>query len=137
MRRVLVLFAAFAAVLALASPAQAAEQFKSELLGANEVGGGDPDGHGMARVIVRQDGAVCFDLAVTGVAPILAGHIHEGAVGVNGGVVVDLDIAGNGLSGCVVADTAVLAAIRANPSGYYFNLHNADYPAGALRGQVG
>ncbi len=137
MRRIVVLIAAFVAILAMAVPANAAEQFKSELLGANEVGGGDPDGHGVARVIMRQDGSVCFDLRVANVAPIAAAHIHEGVAGVNGGVVVNFDVAANGLSGCVEADTAVLDAIRSNPAGYYFNLHNADYPGGALRGQVG
>lgn len=137
MRRMLVVVAVLAALVVFAVPVHAAEQFKSELLGENEVGGGDEDGHGVAKVIMRQDGTVCFDFAVQGVAPIFAGHIHEGVAGVNGGVVVDFDIATNGLSGCVVADIAVLDAIRSNPSGYYFNLHNEEFPAGALRGQVG
>ncbi len=137
MRRIVVLAAALVTLLAMALPVQAAEQFKSELLGANEVGGGDADGHGIARVIMTQDGSVCFDIGVQDVAPILAAHIHEGAAGVNGGIVVDFDVAANGLSGCVIADVEVLDAIRSNPSGYYFNVHNAEYPAGALRGQVG
>ncbi len=137
MRRVLVVIAALAALFAMAIPAPAAEQFRADLLGANEVGDGDPDGFGGARVTFGQNGEACFQIQVRGVAPILAAHIHEAPAGANGGVVVNFDVATNGLIGCVAADVAVLDAIRSNPAGYYFNVHNADYPAGALRGQLG
>ena len=40
------------------------------------------------------------------------------------------------VSGCVTADPALLADIVAHPGNYYVNVHNAPYPAGALRGQL-
>ena len=40
------------------------------------------------------------------------------------------------LSGCVSADPAVLAAIQRHPWDYYLNVHNVEYPAGAVRGQL-
>ena len=41
-----------------------------------------------------------------------------------------------GGSGCVTADRDLILAIIRDPSAYYFNVHNATYPAGALRGQL-
>jgi hypothetical protein len=31
----------------------------------------------------------------------------------------------------------LIGEIAANPSGYYVNLHNARFPGGAIRGQLG
>jgi hypothetical protein len=38
--------------------------------------------------------------------------------------------------GCVQASVATLDAIAGNPSNYYVNVHNTDFPGGALRGQL-
>ena len=40
------------------------------------------------------------------------------------------------IEGCVPAAPALLEQIAANPAGYYVNLHNARFPAGAIRGQL-
>ena len=40
------------------------------------------------------------------------------------------------LQGCVPGDPAILAAILANPAGYYVNVHNSRFPGGALRPQL-
>jgi hypothetical protein len=136
MRRVFSVLAVMALLAVMAVPAWAAEQFRIELSGANEVPPADPDGTGSARVSFDQTGTVCFDIRVSDVGPILFGHIHVAPAGVNGPIVVDFDIPNNGLEGCVEGDPAVLEAIRANPAGYYVNVHNADFPGGALRGQL-
>jgi hypothetical protein len=137
MRRVLVVVAALAALLAIANSATAAEQYRIDLLGANEVGGGDPDGVGSARVSFDQSGMVCFDVRVDDIAPVTLAHIHAAPAGVNGPVVVDFVVPSNGLRNCVQASLDVLSAIRDNPAGYYVNVHTADFPGGALRGQLG
>ncbi len=79
---------------------------------------------------------VCFDITVADISTPLAAHIHVGAAGVAGGVVVNFDVASNGLSGCVNADRSVILAIIQSPGVYYVNVHNADFPPGAIRGQL-
>lgn len=108
------------------------------LTGAAEVPGpGDPDGSGHAVVTLNQGpGRVCFHVTVKHVAPITAGHIHAGAAGVAGPVVVNFDVPNNGLKGCVHADPDLIQEIRQNPEDYYVNVHNTDFPAGAVRGQL-
>jgi CHRD domain len=108
--------------------------------GAAETPAGDPNGSGTASITIdpatRQ---VCWNITVTNIAPAVASHIHAGAAGVNGPVVVPLDTNGftGTTTGCVAAPaTADLQAILANPAGFYVNVHTADFPAGALRGQL-
>jgi hypothetical protein len=38
--------------------------------------------------------------------------------------------------GCVQGDPAVVQEIEDDPGGFYVNLHTADFPAGAVRGQL-
>ena len=123
------------AVLALASiAADGGRKFTTTLTGAAEVPGpGDPDGSGTATVTLNLgQGEVCWDIMVSGVDPIAAAHIHVGEAGVAGGVVVPL----SPTSGCTSADRDLIKAIIQNPEGYYVNVHNAAFPAGALRGQL-
>ena len=75
-------------------------------------------------------------------------HIHRGASGVNGPIVVNTDlVAGElgeiGASGSVnyvkldrVATPAIAAEIMANPSNFYFNVHSNLSPGGVARGQL-
>jgi hypothetical protein len=108
--------------------------------GSAETPVGDPDGSGTASITIdpltRQ---VCWNITVTNIAPAVASHIHTGAAGVSGGVVVPLDTAGftGSTTGCVAAPAAAdLQAILANPAGFYVNVHTADFPSGAVRGQL-
>jgi hypothetical protein len=39
-----------------------------------------------------------------------------------------------GLLVSTIADLALLARISRNPSGFYVNIHNADFPGGTVRG---
>jgi hypothetical protein len=114
-------------------------KFSAKLSGDNEVGGGDPDGSGTAAVKTRGT-EVCYDLKWTGVDVIMA-HIHKGAAGANGDVVVNFfanesPLDATSKSGCVQAKAAVVKNINANPSNYYVNLHSPEFPKGAIRGQL-
>jgi hypothetical protein len=118
----------------------------AELNGANEVPGpGDADGVGVAEVnVAARSGALCFAIAVEAIGPATAAHIHVGAAGVAGDIVVPLDPPvgfGSGATqvsaGCLTKlDTSLLRDIAKNPGNYYVNVHNAEFPAGAVRGQL-
>jgi hypothetical protein len=109
------------------------------LTGAAEVPGpGDPDGTGTASLTVNPGlGQICNQLTVSGIAPATAAHIHLGAVGVAGPVVVPLEPPTDGSSsGCTEVSRELALAILTSPSDYYVNVHNAEFPAGAVRGQL-
>lgn len=113
--------------------------FVATLAGANEVPGpGDPDGWGMARIAINDaTNSICTDLEVRDIAAVTAAHIHRGAAGVAGPPVVTLDAPDdNDSDDCDTVSDALVDEIRANPRGFYVNVHTADYPAGAIRGQI-
>lgn len=84
---------------------------------------------------------------VSPVSQMILAHIHQGAAGVNGPIVVD-----SGLNPTVpipitggvatvtrtnlATSTTIAQAIIDNPAGFYFNVHTALSPGGALRGQL-
>ena len=127
-----------AAIITVMAPVAAGGRpLTSELSGANEVGPGDPDGSGSAHVTLNQgQGEICFSIETSNVDNILAAHIHVGAAGVNGGVVVSFDWANTGGNGCVAANADLIKQIRQDPSGYYVNVHSPEFPAGAIRSQL-
>jgi len=113
------------------------------LSGAEEVPGpGDPNGKGSITLDVYLSGTICYTAKVQGIAGVAAAHIHEAPTGMAGDVVVNLrphlaDRMGNKLTYCVTTTPQQATDISANPTAYYVNVHNATYPAGAIRGQLG
>ena len=139
MRRLAMVAVMAALMTILVAPAEAADRapdFRVPLSGANEVGGGDPDGIGVAGLDFVGD-QVCWRIEVSGVDDVILAHIHVGAAGTNGPVVVDFVFPTNGFEGCVTADRNLMRAIRRNPAGYYVNVHSVEFPGGAVRGQLG
>lgn len=109
------------------------------LSGANEVSGGDPNGSGTAQITLNQgQGEVCYEISVADISTPTRAHIHSGVAGVNGPIVVAFFdfVAPPPLQGCVTADSELIKDIRQNPSNYYVNVHNVDFPGGAVRGQL-
>jgi CHRD domain len=118
----------------------------SVLLGGNEVSpegeanAGDPDGHGSATVLIRGT-TLCFGITVDSIDKPTLAHIHQAPAGVNGPIVVDLIPPANGNPGtssrCIHnLDRELLKEIQQHASGFYVNVHNDPYPAGAIRGQL-
>ena len=105
------------------------------LTGANEVPAVTTSASGTANIIVAADGTVTGSMTVTGMAPTM-GHIHQGAPGVNGPVIVPFVQDGNTFTAPPFAKLteAQLAAYRAG--NLYVNAHSAAHPAGEIRAQL-
>ncbi len=130
---------------------------KAELTGQAEVGNrpgiaGDPNGRGEAYVF-GIDGdldTLCYVVLVDKVqlvpVPAMMAHIHEGMVGVNGPIVANLAGPEDGnAADCLTEGEAgkfptnedgIVQRILNNPTGFYVNVHNPEYPGGAVRGQL-
>ncbi|MEW2081679.1 CHRD domain-containing protein [Streptomyces sp. NPDC005283] len=126
--------------------------FVASLNGASEVpvqGGpavGDRDGAALEFVKVKGD-KVSVAVKFRGTDKPTALHIHQGAKGSNGGIKIDFTgllskgaTRSKGWTGAVtgtvkVTDKAVLDAFTTDPNGFYANLHTAEFPGGAVRGQ--
>jgi len=147
MKAISFLLASAAAGLALAGCATVEETvvektsktFNATLTGAEEPGGGDPDGYARAEVSVtdRFD-QICYDVNdIRGIGPITMAHIHRGARGVAGPPVLTLKQANEGgWKGCTSRAEWKEDAIENDFSNYYVNLHTAEFPNGAIRGQL-
>jgi hypothetical protein len=81
-----------------------------------------------------------------GTSAITAAHIHPGAAGSSGGVLVSTNIAAGQVTltngaGSFSQLGQPISAVNAqsiinNPPGFYFNVHTSANPAGVIRGQL-
>jgi hypothetical protein len=119
----------------------------TSLRGANEVpvqGGpavGDKDGAALEFIEVKGN-KVSVAVKWRGIGRPTMLHIHQGAKGTNGGVKIDFsklidNSKGHRLVGTVeVDDPALLNQLTTDPGSFYANLHTAEFPGGAVRGQL-
>jgi hypothetical protein len=124
---------------ALGAPSSSPKKFTVHMTGGQEVPKGSPTATGTFRYqLIPSTGQVCYSLdwsKIGGTA--LSSHIHKGAKGKSGSVVIPLSgVAPVKHSGCVKAAKSLINAIQAHPSRYYVNVHTAKYPNGAVRGQL-
>src|SRR5438034_4349803 len=102
---------------------------------------------GHTLIKVRTDGTIEFKTQINNKnhETFIMGHIHKGAVGVAGGVVVPLfvppapatsarHIKQRGQATPNAGTTG--AALCQNPSAYYVNYHTTVFTGGAIRGQL-
>ncbi len=113
----------------------------ASMTGGNEAPAkGDRDGSGAATFLFPSPTKVCFALLVNSLKKPNAAHIHRGARGVAGPIVVPLVAPGSGTagvsSGCATASAAVISEIASKPASFYVNVHTSDFPGGAIRGQL-
>lgn len=101
---------------------------------------GDPDGSGQATVTVDASNLeVCAEVTVVRIDTPIGMHIHEGAAGSSGPIVIALSTpkAGDGMTtGCASAGAELLDRIVADPGSFYVNVHTEPFPQGAIRAQL-
>jgi hypothetical protein len=116
-----------------AMPAQ--ERAAVQRLQAQLTPSGDPNGTGEARFTLnRARQRVCADVEWRRIGPPNAAHIHRQS---DGGIVVDLTGSVTGAARCETGvSRGLIARIIAHPGRYYFNVHNAAYPDGAIQGRL-
>jgi len=122
----------------------AATQLSATLKGNEEVAGGDSNGRGEAFVAVKKPSKrkLCYLLSWEKIEPPAAAHIHKGAPGADGPIKVTLFEDPDGLTastaeGCVKVSEKIAKQLRKTPERFYVNIHNIEFPAGAIRGQLG
>ncbi len=133
----------------------------TELDGSAEVAGdgdtsqlvGDATGTGEAYVfgIDGDETTLCYVLNVSGIQQVpvgsgMAAHIHEGAADENGPVVAALAGPEDGNAGdCLTegeegkfptGEAGIVQRILMDPGSFYINVHNPQFPDGAIRGQL-
>ena len=122
------------------SPTTGGTALRVTLTGEAETPTGDPVATGEAVVRLRSgQGQLCYTLEADNLgAPAAAAHIHRGDSSEAGPIVVPLRTpdANGAARGCVSVSRALVSQILANRANYYVNVHTAQFPAGAIRGQL-
>ena len=129
---------------------------------ANEVPpitGAEASAKGQGNVVLHltedQTGTVTaatadFSFSVSGLPSgdqLILAHVHMGAKGANGGVVISsgispgspISLTGGGATFSttgITVDPATAMAIAATPANFYFNVHSTTSPGGVMRGQL-
>jgi hypothetical protein len=135
--------------------------FTAQLSPANEVppvGNAESTGRGAVQItfnVVRDaagaisSGTVGFHFQLSGFpgsTAVIAAHIHPGAAGINGPIVVNTGVTAGSVSATdgvatftasgINVPAATIQSILNNPSAFYFNVHSVQNPGGFTRGQL-
>ena len=106
------------------------------LSGSNEVPAVSTSASGTAHVKVGADCSVSATVTVTGMTAT-ASHIHQGAAGSNGGVIVPFTKTGENKFEAPAGAKFTEAQCAAYKKGEtYVNVHSAAHPGGEVRGQL-
>jgi hypothetical protein len=114
--------------------------FAFPLSGEQEVPAVDTNARGDGYALVRlTDFALELNVLTTGVANATAAHVHTGAAGENGPVLVGLERDEEDANRWVIpADTQLTQSIFdvLAAGGHYVNVHTPAFPDGEIRGQI-
>ena len=129
--------------------------FTVNLLPSNEnppITNAEQSARGTAVITVHSDtNTIDFSVSLNSFptnSTLTAAHIHPGATGVNGTVLIGTGLtAGNAPSlasgsatftftGVAETQGGQVAQILANPQNFYFNVHTSANPSGVMRGQL-
>lgn len=135
-RSITVLVAAAAVALAVGSGAAFADDIQVKLGGDQEVPPVKTSASGSGTITIKDDKSVSGSVTTSGVMGTMA-HIHEGAAGKNGPVIIPLTKSGD--SGWAVPAGAKLSdeQYKAYKAGdLYVNVHSDQHKGGEIRAQL-
>jgi len=112
-----------------------AADVKVTLSGDQEVPAVKTDGKGSGTITVADDGAVSGSVTTTGVKGTMA-HIHQGAAGANGPVIVPFTKDGDTYKAPAGAKLTPDQLKEFKAGNTYFNVHSDANKGGELRGQL-
>jgi len=128
---------AFAALLAGCAGMGGGGEPNVFLYGAQEVPPVNTSATGSGRIVVSDDGAVSGRITTTGVKATAA-HIHMGAAGRNGKVIIPLKQTSENTWEVPAGARLTPEQLKAYRSyGLYVNVHSAKHKGGEIRGQLG
>jgi len=115
--------------------------FSARFSGAQEVPPVETDATGVGSFFLNASmDTLCLTITVNGLSgPITGAHIHEGMVGMNGGVLVGFtdNIEGNSIKATITGEALTPELLEAMfNEGLYFNIHTEANPSGEIRGQI-
>ena len=105
------------------------------LSGAEEVPPVSVPGSGRGSFTIAEDGSVKGSVTTTGVAGTMA-HIHRGAKGQNGPVIIPLQKSGDTYSAPAGAKLSEAQMQDFRAGNLYVNVHSDRYKGGEVRGQL-
>ena len=104
--------------------------------GSHEVPPVNTSATAMGTITVAADKSVCGSIVTTGI-DARAAHIHEGAPGTNGPVIIALEKTADNTwsvpAGAMLTDAQYASYMAGN---LYVNVHSAAYPNGEIRAQL-
>lgn len=107
-----------------------------ELQGSQEVPPVTTDAKGSGKIDVAADGSVTGSVTTTGVQGTMA-HIHAGAAGKNGPVVIPLTADGSGKWAVPAGAKLTAEQMKAYQAGeLYVNVHSDAHKGGEIRAQI-
>lgn len=101
---------------------------------------GDPNATGSGEFVISGDKkgklTICVEFTFNTTTPdseVILSHIHQGTATENGNIVVDFN---GSLDTCVPISQSLANQIKANPAGFYANIHTNNFTGGAARDQL-
>jgi hypothetical protein len=115
-----------------------------EVNAAGVPGQGDPDGTATGTLTLDNvAGSATINITVANLDLSFTGnHVHQAPPTTTGAIVLDFGDpdnyrVGNLISGTVTGlSIATINSVFANPSNFYYNIHNTPFPGGAARDQL-
>lgn len=112
------------------------QSMQAKLDGSHEVPPNDSQASGVSNITVAADKSVRGNVTTTGIDG-KAAHIHIGAAGVNGPVIVPLTKTADNVwsvpAGAMLTDPQYASYVAGN---LYVNVHSAAHPGGEIRVQL-